>query len=212
MRPYVSRRKTAHQIWAEKFEKQQSIELIEDDSKAIIQDYLYTTHKDERDYFKLEERWANEKWAYGKYQDSNIEPIALAIPDRVEEAYHAYLEAVEEQGTIHSFTFYDEALQEKAEIYVEAFLKEIENIEVDSILQDEVRNLMKLGRIDINDDLIYTSYSPLNVAYQLELQKRIKGEEIDKNTIERMQNSHVAPLIVEEGMTYKPVVHHRSYV
>ena len=201
--------KTAHQIWAEKFEKQQSIELIEDDSKAIIQDYLYTTHKDERDYFKLEERWANEKWAYGKYQDSNFEAIVLAIPDSVEEAYHAYLEAVEEQGTIHSFTFYDEALQEKAEIYVEAFLKEIENIEVDSILQDEVRNLMKLGRIDINDDLIYTSYSPLNVAYQLELQKRIKGEKIDKNTIERMQNSHVAPLIVEEGITYKPVVHDR---
>lgn len=201
--------KTAHQIWVEKFSKQQSIELIDDDSKAVIQDYLYTTHKDERDYFKLEERWAKEKWAYGKYQDSNLEVIALDIPDRVKEAYHAYLEAVEEQGTIHSFTFYNEVLQEKAEIYVETFLNAIENIEVDSILQDKVRNLMKLGRIDINDDLIYTSYSPLNVAYQVELQKRIKGEDIDRNTIERMQNSHIAPLIVEEGITYKPVLHDR---
>ncbi|QBQ04842.1 DNA phosphorothioation-dependent restriction protein DptH [Sporosarcina pasteurii] len=201
--------KTAHQIWVEKFEKQQSIELIEDDSKAIIQDYLYTTHLNERKYFKLEERWAKKKWAYGKYEDSNLEAITLAIPDSVKEAYHAYLEAVEEQGTIHSFTFYDEALREKAEMYVEAFLTEIENIEVDSILQDEVRNLMKLGRIDINDELIFTSYAPLNVAYQLELQKTINGEDIDRNTIERMQNSHFAPLIVEEGITYKPVVHDR---
>ncbi len=200
---------TAHQIWLEKFKKQQSIALIENDSKAVVQDYLYTTHKDERKFFELEKRWAKEKWSYGIYEESNLEPIDLPLSDEVKKAYYEFLDAVHEQGSIHSFTFYDDALRLKAEIYVEAFLNEIERIERDSILADEVRNLMKIGRIDINDELIYTSFSPLNVAYQLELQKKIKDQDIDKNTIERIQNSHFAPLIVEEDVAYKPVAHDR---
>lgn len=199
---------TAHQIWLEKFKKQQSIELIEDQSKAVVQDYLYTTYKDERAYFDIEKRWAEEKWSYGIYTESDLASRDLPLPVKVKQAYHEFLQVVHEKGSIHSFTFYDEALRLKAKKYVEAFLNEIENIERDAILTDEVRNLMKLGRIDVNDELIYTSFSPLNVAYQLELQKEIKGQAIDKNTIERIQSSHFAPLIVEK-VAYKPVVHGR---
>src|SRR5699024_9469231 len=60
------------------------------------------------------------------------------------------------------------------------------------------------------DHIIYmTPFSPLNVVYQLELNKESQGENIDSNILQRLNAAFTLPYLVDQnGALYKPTTDH----
>ena len=199
--------KHARDIWQEKFSMSKTITFEDDFSKAYLLDYPYVTHRNERPYFELERQWVTEGWHYLEKKEGRLEGVSLSLPKEVEETYNRVLSLSALSGTPFSFIYYDGPLREAIEDFVKVYMREIQQIEDDSLLSEEQRNMFKIGRYDDGQDVIYTSLSPMNMAYQLSYQQWTANEELSKNTIERIQQSHMLPYLHIDDRLYKPVSH-----
>lgn len=199
--------KHARDIWQEKFSMSKTITFEDDFSKAYLLDYPYVTHRNERPYFKLERQWVTEGWHYLEKKEGRLEGVSLPLPEEVEETYNRVLSLSALSGTPFSFVYYDGPLREAIGDFVKAYMREIQQIEDDSLLSEEQRNMFKIGRYDDGQDIIYTSLSPMNMAYQLSYQQWTANEKLSKNTIERIQQSHMLPYLHMNDLLYKPVSH-----
>src|SRR5699024_6394807 len=99
-----------------------------------------------------------------------------ALPDTLEDAYDSFLNAVSKTGTIPSLLYYSEDVRKKAEAYIMAYIEEIESIEENQVMTAKQKSLFYLGTIRDNHKIYMTPFSPLNVVYQLELNKESQGE------------------------------------
>ncbi|KMP78176.1 hypothetical protein TU62_01925 [Bacillus cereus] len=77
-------------------------------------------------------------------------------------------------------------------------------------MTNEERSLFYLGSA-IDENLIYMKpFSPLNVAYQLQIMKERKGESINTNILNRWNTVYTLPYIVNYfGTLFKPTVDSR---
>ena len=59
--------------------------------------------------------------------------------------------------------------------------------------------MLKLGRIDADDEIMYTPLSPLNIAYQLEIYEQCKDESFPINISERLVPNNLIPYIYSDN-------------
>ncbi|MFD0942802.1 helicase HerA domain-containing protein [Savagea faecisuis] len=199
--------KFARDIWIEKFQSTETIPFSEDFSQAYISDYPYSTHSNERPYLELERRWVKEGWHYAEMQDGQWTPVPLTLPSSIERAYERILNLSRDIDAPFTFIYYEGELREAVEALITSYIQEIQSIQNDTLLTEAQRNLFKLGRLDNGQELIYTSLSPMNMAYQLVSQQLMANEKLSKNTIERIRKSHVLPYLQANNRLYKPVSH-----
>src|SRR5699024_10217467 len=78
-------------------------------------------------------------------------------------------------------------------------------IEENQVMTTQQKSLFYLGTIQDNHKIYMTPFSPLNVVYQLELDKESEGETIDPNILQRLNAAFTLPYLVDKkGNLYKP--------
>ncbi|WP_455644948.1 DNA phosphorothioation-dependent restriction protein DptH [Methanosphaera sp.] len=114
-----------------------------------------------------------------------------------------------QEDNIPSLVYLNDELRELYRKFLDIYNKEIESIEENSILADipDKKDLIKLGRIDDEDKIMYSSLSPLNMAYQLELFEQCGNEQLEFNMSERLVPNNLIPFLCsDDGETlYRPI-------
>ena len=186
----------AENIWNKKMKACESFYFDDDEKKVSIGQNPFVTYEKDRKFFKLEKLWMQQHLYYAKYEMNTLTGLDIKIPADVLQAYDAFLAVLKSKKTIPSFVFYDEEVREVAEKYIVSFINVVENIKENEIMSDEERGVLYLGALEMGDTLYMTPFSPMNVAYQLEITKEVAGQIIDTNTLKRLKASYMLPYLV----------------
>ena len=198
-------------IWKYKREFQEN--FIYKNNKAVQGTNSFYLHEDFKKYLKMEKQIINESIAYGECKISgDIKKIELDISDDLQNAFDRIIEYYQNIDNVPSLVFLDNDLKLLYEEFIEQFNYEIESIEKDAILSNDERklNLIKLGTLKDNENILFTPLSPLNIAYQLEITNQCQNEILDKPILERLSPNNLLPYLYgdsenhEKELLYKP--------
>lgn len=192
-------------IWEKKRLSQSSFPLLEEGKKVEIENNKYSTFPNDRKFFLWEQKWTANSMRSASLKLDELYPNQLDIPNLVEEAYEKFINIIQEKNTIPSLLFYDEEVKHVATEYLRAYLNAIEDIEANRIMDNSHRNLFQLGTLQSETEFYMTPFSPLNVAYQLQLMSEVGDEMIDSNIIKKLKAAYTLPYITDtQGNICKP--------
>lgn len=198
-------------IWKYKREYQQN--FIYKNNKAVQGTNSFYLYPDFKHYLKMEKQIINESIAYGECNiNGDIKKIDLEISDELRNIFDRIINYYRDIDNVPSLVFLDNDLKLLYEEFIEQFNNEIEGIEEDAILSNDRRklNLIKVGTIKDNENILFTPLSPLNIAYQLEIANQCQNEILDKPILERLSPNNLLPYLYgdsenhEKELLYKP--------
>ncbi|WP_214827807.1 DNA phosphorothioation-dependent restriction protein DptH [Exiguobacterium algae] len=181
-------------IWTRKRKDEASF-IIDSNFKTIHNGQrTYSTKSIDRNFFQMEQAWLDNHVRYGKQvSEDTFESIPLELPAAVEKSYDLFLTTVKNKGTIPSLLYYDDEVLTAAYTFVDDYLSEIEKIPSQSLMSVQQRNLYRLGQIETVDGLLLTPFSPLNIAYQWQVNSALGSEDIDSNILKKLKASYTLP-------------------
>ena len=192
-------------IWEKKRTIQSSFFIDQEAKRVEIDNLPYVTFEEDRKFLQMEFEWLKQRARKAFIKLRELVPEEITLPQQVADAYDAFLEEMEKTGTIPSLIYYSDTLREKAKTYVEAYIDAIENIRDQQIMSNEERGLFYLGCVRDGKVIYMTPFSPLNVAYQLQINEESQGEKIDNNILNKMNAVYTLPyLVTEKGELFKP--------
>lgn len=197
-------------LWEKKQTIQSSFMIDPGAVRVEIENLPFVTLEEDRPFLMMEISWLKNRTRQATIKFNKLITEQLVLPKNVEDAYDAFLEVIERKETIPSLLYYTDEILEKAETYVKAYLEAIENIRDQQIMTNEERGLFYLGTARDEHVIYMTPYSPLNVAYQLQITKESKGEKIDSNILNKLNAVYTLPYLVSyEGKLFKPTTESR---
>lgn len=186
-------------IWEKKINNQNTYFGNDDFSRVEIDQLPFVTHEQDRKYYMFERQWLSMMPKRTKLVINEMVAEPLFMPAKLEEAYHNFLNLLKETNTIPSFTYYSDELVEYAEKYIEEYVDAIDNISDGELMKNDERDLLYLGALFDENEIYMTPFSPLNVAYQLQLTKEAAGESIDSNILKRLKAAYTIPFLIGTG-------------
>lgn len=161
-----------------------------------------------RNIFQMEKQIIEEGIVYGEKELDNILKIDLDFSKELINSYESIINYYRNLENIPSLTYLDSKLIELYKNYMEVYNREIEEIQETSILSINKKklNLLKVGSIKEGSKIMMTPLSPLNVAYQLEVYKQLRNEDIESHIIERLRGNNLLPYIYgENNELFRPI-------
>lgn len=183
-------------IWKGKINLRESFVFSDEGKKINVGHQPYKISDDQQEFYALEKQWLDKGFRAADYSLQKLIGKLLELPAEVEAAYESFLQALRDKGSIPSFTYYDETIRVAAKSYIEAYVAAVHAIEDNDYLSNGQKNLLKLGTMQFDDTLYMSPFSPLNVAYQLEIIKEVDGQQLDENIIKRLKPSFILPYLV----------------
>lgn len=202
----------SHVIWNEKRKNREN--FVFNGVKAVQDINSYYLEDSFKDILKLEHYIIENNVFYGKIDINNeITKEEVHYSEDLEAAYIAILDYYRNyddspEDNLPSLMYLNSDLKELYQKFINVFNREIEEIEENSVLSDypNKKDLIKLGRLDKDNEIFYTSLSPVNIAYQLELSNQCGTEELDNNMIERLVPNNIIPyVILDNDELYRPI-------
>lgn len=185
-----------YRIWKLKREAKQHV-VLEDNRLYLDTDVFYI-----KDHYKkllaIEEQWINGNIHSGIVEGDHIRSEHLELPLDVLNAYDAYISYFKNHQLLPSLAYFDAELEQLAIAFIEAFNREIERIPEDSILTNEQKNLWKIGQLYKENEVIFTPLHPINIAYQLEVNRQLQSEKVDNTILKRLNPMNLLPYISNE--------------
>lgn len=198
---------TGNRVWKLKREHQENFQYDCDTNKLKQGTREFSAREEYKEYLLLEQEWIEKTLYFAKKEISGLIDNPLNIHPDMEKPYADLLNYFKVKQLIPSLAFLNDDLIELSVVYVKEFVKQIASIEENMILTEEIKNLFKLGTIVEEDKILFTPLHPLNVAYQLEIQKRLKNEKIETHILDRLHPNNLLPYIYgPKKQLYRPVV------
>ncbi|WP_245831785.1 DNA phosphorothioation-dependent restriction protein DptH [Oceanobacillus senegalensis] len=192
----------AKRVWKLKREKQEH--FYYENTRLRYGTNTFYPHENFKKILSFEREWIKEKYYYLIDGDPKED---FPLPNKVQRAYGEYLNYFHTHQRLPSLSYMDEELIPLAEHYVEAVIEEIKGIEEHSLLNQAQKNLFKLGMQVDNGEIWMTPVHPLNVAYQLTLEKESKDEELDYPILDRLHPQNLLPFLYSENdELYRPTM------
>lgn len=141
---------------------------------------------------------------YGEIDiNDNINKIPLNISDTLKKKYldilnyYKNMELEEDNCGYPSLTYIDKDLEHLYNDFLNEYNNEIESIEEKKAISGNKskHDLNKIGVIKTNNEIYYSSLSPINMAYQLEVNNQLNNEKIDNNILNRINDENLVPFI-----------------
>lgn len=159
-----------------------------------------------RDYLNLERQIIENNIFYGiKEIDGKIKKVPVEYSEELTNAYNDiinYYKTYDDtpEDNLPSLMYLNDELKVLYENFLEVFNREILTIQENDVLADlrYKKDLIKLGRIDDDKKIMYSSLSPINIAYQLEIMNECEGEELSNNLAERLVSNNLIPYIYSD--------------
>lgn len=199
-------------IWKYKREYQEN--FIFKNNKAVQGTNSFYLHEEFKNYLKMENEIIKDSIVYGERDiNGSIKKIDLNLSDELQSAFDRIIDYYRNISNLPSLVFLDNDLQVLYKEFIELYNNEIESIEKDAIISSDERklNLIKIGTIKYNDNILFSPLSPLNIAYQLEISNQCQNEILDKPILERLTPNNLLPYLygdVEKhgkNLLYKPI-------
>ena len=174
--------------------------------KAVQDVNSFNLREEFKDFLKMEREIIKNEIFYAKRNlDGSLRKIDISLSDELENAYMdiiRYYQTFDDspEDNLPSLVYLNDDLKELYETFINIFNREISEIEEGSILSDfeNKKNLIKLGRVETDNKIMYSPLSPLNIAYQLEVSNQCKNEDLSVNMIERLVPNNLVPYICSD--------------
>ncbi|MEK4092857.1 MULTISPECIES: DNA phosphorothioation-dependent restriction protein DptH [unclassified Viridibacillus] len=187
---------TSQKIWLRKINLKETFILSDEAKKINIGQQPYKIADEERMFYLIEQQWLENNMRAATYHLQTLTAMPMDLPEKIEQTYNAFLQAIGKRKSIPSLTYYDEELRNAAKAYIEAYLEEIQSIKDNDYLTSAQKNLLYLGTLRHDSTIYMSPFSPLNVAYQLEIIAEVDGQIVDENILKRLNPSFLLPYLV----------------
>lgn len=184
---------TASRVWKLKRENREHFYLENDRLKQGTSTYY--PHEDFKTTLLLEKEWIENNYLYIS-EDEKV--VDAPLPMEIQNHYLAYLSYFSNHNRLPSLSYFDDELQRLAENYIATVIESIQKIKEDSLLSSEQKNIFRLGTIKKNNKIWLTPLHPLNVVYQLNMEKTIGDEILDNTILERLHPRNLLPFIYSD--------------
>lgn len=164
-------------IWSKKLENKTDFRFNGSRLEQLDKGYNIVSD-DLKEFLNLEKEIIGNNILSGSYKNGSIASISLNLSPELSNAYDELFSYYKEKNNIPSLVYLDDNLKKIYEKIVDVFNKEVSEISEGSILKNTPfkSDLNKIGLIIDNNRILYSSISPLNIAYQLEVSKQYSRE------------------------------------
>jgi DNA phosphorothioation-dependent restriction protein DptH len=154
------------------------------------------------------EAWLiKEQCLYAKKSADGIESVDLNVPEHLKESYLKLIGYYKQHNLLPSLAYLDDELYQICEEYVLTYNHCVQDIEENSILNQEQKNLLKLGMVEENNKIMLSPLHPLNIAYQMSIHEQLANESLDQHILDRLRPNNLLPYIYGPDDTlYRPIV------
>ena len=159
--------------------------------------------------FLNKEKEIIEKGIFYGIQDINgITSKKVEFSDELINAYNDIIEYYRRIESIPSLCYLNDEIRDLYEKYIKIYNKEIEDIEEREIISNNKlkKDLLKLGTIETESQILFSPLSPINIAYILELYNQLDDEVIENHILTRLNANNLLPYIYnDDNEVYKPI-------
>lgn len=204
--------KKSSEIWNLKRKNKENVTF--DGNRAFQDTNVFNLEDKFKDYLEFERQIIEKNIFYANVNtDGSLKKIETSYSEDLKNDYLNILNyyKTNDNSTLDKFpslTYLNDDLKILYRNFIDKFNREISEIEEGIHLNDlkNKRDLIKLGRIDSKDTIMYSPLSPINIAYQLEISEQCENEEIYKNMLETLVPNNLIPYIYsdEDGSLFKP--------
>lgn len=198
-------------IFRDKFASKKSFEVDEGDHfyKGSQEYYTRTNLSKE---LSVEKIIINERILHGKckrnYGTEKIEinSVELQLPISLKQAYYDLLQEYKNNKTVPTLAYMSDELHNAAENYLKEFLDLFVDLEDGMHLCPEQENALLLGTLIAGrneDEVLFTPFHPLNIAYQLELCNELEFENTSDIVIDKLNSIYLLPYIKYNKRIFK---------
>lgn len=170
-------------------------------------DNTYNISNGLKEFLNLESEIIDNDILYGVFKNGMIDSIELNLSSDLAYAYNELFNYFKEKNNIPSLCYLDKKLKKIYENIVNIFNNEVSEIKEGSILKNTPfkSDLNKIGVIKDNGRILYSSISPLNIAYQLEISNQY-FDEFKTQVFKRLNYNNLLPYIYgEKDELYRPI-------
>ena len=174
-----------------------------DGTKAFQDTNVFYLEEKFKDYLEFERQIIENEIFYAKVrEDGSLEKVEISFSEDLENAYLDILNYYKNfddspQDNLPSLFYLNDDLKVLYKKFIDIFNQEIDDIEGGVHLSDlkNKKDLIRLGRVDAKDTIMYSPLSPLNIAYQLEIMEQCGNEELYSNMLKRLVPNNLVPYI-----------------
>jgi len=119
----------------------------------------------------------------------------IDVPDSIRSAYHNLIIYFRTRNLLPSLAYMDEEYYSLAEIYISSFINEMDKL-VNGQLTQSSRNIGLIGTIDRmigEKEWFFSPLHPMNLAFQMELNKLIAGQELQDELLKTLRGTFLIP-------------------
>lgn len=203
--------RTSSYIWNLKRKSMENI--VFNGVKAIQGTNSFYLEEKFKEFLDLEKKIIDNNIFYAKEIDHSIKKMDVSFNEDLERAYIEILDYFRDyddspEDNLPSLFYLDDKLKDLYENFISLFNKEISEIEEGVYLStlELKKDLLKIGRIDTENKIMFSPLSPINIAYQLELSKQCGNEDLPTNIVERLVPNNLIPYLYnEDDELFKPI-------
>ncbi|CAH2213351.1 DNA phosphorothioation-dependent restriction protein DptH [Tepidibacter aestuarii] len=200
-----------YNVWIQKREERKDFKYI--DSKLVQGSRTYYPKEDLKVNLKREEQFINEGSLFFVEKNSELYGENLEVPGSLKEAYASLINYYKVNRLLPSLAYYNEELSQLAFEYVNEYLNTIDKLEEGGDVKSIHRDLVKVGTIKVENgenQILLTPLHPINVMYQIEIQKQIGSERLHERLAKKLESLYLLPYIAEYKTLYKPIEQNHS--
>ena len=194
-------------VWRLKREKECDFKLVGED-KLQHGTREFFTRGEFRKNLSLEKQIIDLEGLYFEERSEGLEPINLELSSELTNAYGNIISYYKLNKKLPSLAYINDDLRVLYEIYIQCYLRELNNIEEGSYVTKREKDLFKLGVVkrQVEDrEILFTPLHPLNIAYQLKMVGETEDEELNDEIIKKFTSIYLLPYICEEDKLYIPM-------
>ncbi|MDK2562217.1 DNA phosphorothioation-dependent restriction protein DptH [Romboutsia sedimentorum] len=195
-------------IWKLKRENQESFKYLSN-NKIAQGTSEYFAKEDFKENLEVENIIIENKAMHHTVVADNFEKVQIDIDEKVQEAYENLINYYKVNNLLPSLAYYDIDLINISKDYLNSILNVFSNIQNEEVLSKQQRNIGKLGtiyRLDGDKEIVLTPLHPINVAYQLMVNKTIEEEEVEESILKLLSSRYLMPYIYKERHSLYKVV------
>lgn len=186
-------------------ENQKNMEWVKESNRLLMNNQEYYLHSYYAKYFEWEDLFVKNGIKYAIYDSDQLYEEEIDISDDLKESYSRFITYFLGQNTIPTLSTITDELKDRAIIYIEQYIKEIESFEDGTPVGRKGIDLFKLGTIKARNKIYLTPFHPLMIAYKIKYFEVLGTEKLSNNILKRLSPEGLLPFIYDRNVDlYKP--------
>ena len=172
------------------------MDFVREGSVLIQGDNGYNIASDKfKEFLDIEEAMIKNRVIHGIYSKKMLSNKNIVLSENIKNIYNELFDYYDSKNNIPSLVYVDDSLKSIYIKLINEFNKEIDLLNDEDILNDYQKDLLNIGLIINNGKLMFSSISPLNIAYQLEVLNQCEDKELNFNLIDNLIPNNLLPYI-----------------